>query len=114
MVRPIKNEMHETLEIDRKHGRAHHVLGEVLRQTTGFVGGSKKGAVRELETAVELSPNSTYIYPDLAEAYLDVGDKEKAKAILEKMFEVKNPADPAEYDDDLKAARNMLAKLNAK
>jgi hypothetical protein len=50
----------------------------------------------------------------LAEAYLDVGQKEKAKAVLEKLFEVKTPDDPADYDEDVQLANKMLEKLKAK
>jgi tetratricopeptide (TPR) repeat protein len=114
LVGPIKREMHRTLEIDPKHSGAHHVLGEILRQTPGFAGGSKKGAVQELEKALELGPNYTTVYTDLAEAYLDIHEPEKAKATLEKIFEVKHPDDPAEFEGDLKAAKDMLAKLGSK
>jgi len=114
LIGPIKSEMRRTLEINPKHSGAHHVLGEILRQTPRFAGGSKKGAVRELEKAVELGPNYTTIYTDLAEAYLDIGERDKAKAILQKIFEVRDPADPAEYEGDLQLARDMLAKLGAK
>lgn len=114
LVGPIKDEMHKTLEIDPNYSGAHHVLGEIMRQTPRFAGGSKKGAIRELETAFELQPEYTGIYTDLAEAYLDVGDKEKAKAVLKKIFDVKNPSDPADYPDDMKLAQEMLSKLGEK
>ena len=113
LVGPIRREMRKTLEIDPKHGGAHHVLGEMLRQIPGFAGGSKKQAVEKLEKAIELDPNTTTHYPALAQAYLDAGKPERAKAALQKIFEVKEPADPAEYDDDIKEAKEMLARLGS-
>ena len=111
LVGPIKREMKRTLELDPHHGGAHHVLGEMLRQIPGFAGGSKKGAVQELETSVELDPKRTTHYTALAQAYLDVGDKPKARQALERMFEIKDPADPGEFDDDVADARRMLQRL---
>ena len=111
LVGPIKREMKRTLELDPQHGGAHHVLGEMLRQIPGFAGGSKKGAVRELETSVELDPKRTAHYTALAQAYVDVKDKAKARKTLESMLEIKDPIDPGEWDDDVREARRMLGVL---
>lgn len=114
LVGPIRREMRRTLELDPRHGGAHHVLGEMLRQIPGFAGGSKRGAVKELETAVALGPNYTAHYPALAQAYLDYGKPEEAKAALRKIFDVKEPDDPGEYQENLQEARSMLEKLERK
>ena len=111
LVSPIKREMKRTLELDPKHGGAHHVLGEMLRQIPRFAGGSKKGAVQELETSIELDPKRTAHYTALAQAYLDAGEPAKARQTLERMLAIKDPADPGEIDDDVADARRMLAKI---
>ncbi len=111
MIKPLKREMKAVLELDPRHGGAHHVLGELYRQLPGFAGGSKKKAVAELELAVEVDPDHTTHYPALAEAYLAVGKKKEAAAVLKRVFAVAAPKDPGEYEDNLKDAREMLREL---
>lgn len=111
LVGPIKKSMRRALELDPSLGRAHQVLGEILRQLPGFAGGSDKGAVAELERAVEVSPAYTAAYPSLAEAYLAVGEKEKAKAALRAALAVRAPEDPGEHDENVADAKRMLAEL---
>ncbi|MBI3549417.1 MAG: glycerate kinase [Elusimicrobia bacterium] len=114
LVKPIRIEMNATLALEPKHSGAHHVLGEMLRHIPGFAGGSKKGAVEEMEKALEANPNNTALHCDAANAYLAVGAKEKAVEVLKKMRDVKAPADPAEFEEDLAAADKMLRKLEGK
>ncbi len=111
MVKPLMREMETVIALDPGHGGAHHVLGEMYRQLPGFFGGDKRKAVAELETALKLTPNYTAHYPALAEAYLEIKRKDKAVETLKRIFDVKNPEDPGEYDDNLKDAREMLEKL---
>jgi tetratricopeptide (TPR) repeat protein len=111
LVAPIKRHMRRAIELDPGMGRAHMVLGEILRQLPGFAGGSKRGAVAELEEAVRVSPDYTAAYPSLAEAYLALGDKEKARGALQTALEVKAPEDPGEHEENLADARRMLAEL---
>lgn len=111
LVGPIRREMEAALKLNPGHGGAHRVLGEILRELPRFAGGDKKAAVREMEEAVRLSPNFTANYVALAETYLAVGEKEKARAALEKVGEINEPDDPAEYPDDLKDAERLLKKL---
>lgn len=111
LVGPLRREMETVLKLDPQHGGAYHVLGEMDRQIPGFAGGDKKRAVAQLEKSVELEPSRTSHHIALAEAYLAVKKKDKAIEILKKVAEVKNPADPAEYQDDFKDAEKMLAEL---
>ncbi len=113
LVGPIRREMRAALSLDPGHGGAHHVLGEIYLQLPGFAGGDKKAGARELEEAVRLSPNYTANYPTLAEAYLALGEREKAVAVLRKVSEVREPSDPAEYPDNLREARELLKRLGA-
>jgi len=111
LIGPLRREMRAVLDIDPKYGGAHHVLGEMLREIPAVVGGDKKGAVRELETAAALEPDYAPHFTALAEAYLDVGERDKAKAALEHILAIKNPVDPGEYDENVQEARDMLKKL---
>lgn len=108
LVGPLRREMETVLKLDPKHGGAHHVLGEMYRQLPGFVGGSNKKAVKELEEAVRLTPNHTGHYPALAKAYEAIGEKEKAAAVLRIALTIKESEDPAEYENDMREVREML------
>lgn len=111
LIGPLKREMREVLKLDPKHAGAHHVLGEMLFQIPRLAGGSKKGAVRELETAASLEPDGASHFTALAEVYLAVGKHDQARTALEHVFAIKTPVDPAEYDEDVRDAREMLKKL---
>jgi tetratricopeptide (TPR) repeat protein len=111
LVKVMRREMETVLKLAPNHGGAHHVLGEMYRQMPGFVGGSKKKSLQELQLAFERAPNYTASYAVLAEAYQEAGEKEKAKAVLNRIFEVKEPEDPAEFEDNLKEAKELLKGL---
>ena len=111
LVKPLRREMRTVLELDPKSGAAHHVLGQMLVDIPAIAGGSKKEGVRELEKAAELEPDYSPHFTALAEAYLAVGEKDKARAACEHIIAIKTPADPGEYDDNVKEAREMLKKL---
>jgi glycerate kinase len=111
MVGPMKKRMRTVLELDPRHAGAHHVLGEMLRQLPAFAGGSKAGAVRELEEAVRLEPAGTSHYPALAQAYVDAGRRDKAAETLQACVKISAPADPADAADDLQECRDTLRRL---
>jgi tetratricopeptide (TPR) repeat protein len=114
LIKPIRREMNETLRLDPKHGGAHHVLGEMLWQIPGFAGGDKTKALSEFERAVELSPTHASNYQPLAEAYLHFDRKDEAIKTLKAVAAIQEPADPAEYPDNLADANKLLAALGAK
>jgi tetratricopeptide (TPR) repeat protein len=111
LVVPLRREMRTVLELDPKNGGAHHVLGEMLMEIPVLAGGDKQQGVKELELAARLEPDYAPHFIDLAEAYLAVGQKAKAKAALERIAVIRSPADPGEYDENIQEAREMLKKL---
>lgn len=111
LVGPIRREMREVLRLDPGHGGAHHVLGEILWQLPGIAGGDKKAAVKEFEEAVRLTPRYTANHISLAQAYLAMKERDKAVDVLNQVFAVSDPADPAEYPDNAREARELLLKL---
>ena len=113
LVGPIRREMEAALKLDPHHGGAHHVLGELLWQLPGFVGGDKKRALAEFEAALKLSPRYSANYAPLAEAYLKLGRIDDARRVLEQLDALKEPADPAQFPDDLKDADALRSRLRA-
>ncbi len=111
IIKPLKKEMAEVMRLDPSHGGAHNVLGEILWQVPGFAGGDKKKALEEFETALRLSPRYTANHMPLAKAYAHYGRKDDAIKVLKQVEEVKDPADPAEYPDNLADAKKLLEKL---
>ena len=114
MIKPIKREMAETLRLDPNQGGAHHVLGEILWQVPGFAGGDKKKALAEFEAAVQVSPTRTSSYLPLAEAYLYYKRTDDAVRALKSVETIKDPADPAEYPENLADARKLAAEIESK
>ena len=112
-LKTIKREMAETLKLDPNHGGAHHVLAEILWQVPGIAGGDKKKALSEFELAVKLSPTHSANYQPLAEAYLYFDRKDDAVKTLKAVEAIKEPADPAEYPENLADAKKLLTKLEA-
>ncbi|MBI4376679.1 MAG: glycerate kinase [Elusimicrobia bacterium] len=111
LIGSIKEELRAVLELDPKHAGAHHATAQMLMQIPGFAGGDKKKAVLEFEKALALAPDETLHYPALAEAYLAVGEKEKAVEVLKRALEIKEPRDPAQYEKDLRESRELLERL---
>ena len=111
LVGPIKREMETTLRLDPTYGGAYHVLAELYWQLPGFAGGDKKKALQYYEKALEVSPRYSANYVPLAEAYLKLGRKDDARRVLEKLRQLKDPADPADFPNDLKDAQDLEAKL---
>jgi len=111
LVGPIRRHMRRALELDPRMGRAHQVLGEMAKEIPGFAGGSKRRAVAELEEAVRLSPGYSAAYISLAKACVEVGEKEKARAVLRRVLELKAPDDPAEHGENVAEAGRMLSEL---
>lgn len=110
MVGPLKKRIEGALRIAPCHAPAHHVLGELLWQLPGFLGGSKAAARKELEAALACEPAFTAPYSTLAEVYLDAGLKKEAAALLEKATAVARPADPAEYPENVSDLKKVLGK----
>ena len=85
------------------------MLGELLWRLPGFVGGSKRGALEELEAALAADPSYTGTYPTLAQVYLDVGRKADALSLLDRIRRVEHPADPADYAGEVADLEKALA-----
>jgi tetratricopeptide (TPR) repeat protein len=122
----VREEALAALKLDSLDDGAWHVMGvwnaEIMR-LNGFMrffaktllGGQVLGqanwasAQRDLEHAVELQPTRIVHHLDLAQVYLDVGDKAKARAQYEEVLKL--PA--TEYNDKYykREAEQALAKL---
>jgi tetratricopeptide (TPR) repeat protein len=85
LVKPIKNAMNKVIELDRSYeeGGPDRVLGRVFYKLPGFAGGDKKKSLEHLLKSKEFGPNDAVTRVYLAETYLALKDKEKAREELE-------------------------------
>jgi len=77
---------------------SHLSLGNLYMEQNRF-----SQAAAELESAVQMAPNDTHPYLELARAYIGSENKEKAAAALHKYLELGGP--------DQEEARRLLEKL---
>ncbi len=111
LVKPIKNAMNKVIELDRSYeeGGADRVLGRVYFKLPGFAGGSKEKSLEHLLKSLEYGPNDAVTRIYLAETYLDMKEKDKAKEQLD--FVLNLPTDDrwtAAVEENKQVARELL------
>jgi tetratricopeptide (TPR) repeat protein len=111
LVKPIKNAMNKVIELDRSYeeGGADRVLGRVYFKLPGFAGGSKEKSLEHLLKSLEYGPNDAVTRIYLAETYLDMKDKEKAKEQLDFVLNL-SPDDrwTVAVEENKEVARELL------
>ena len=84
LVKPIKNAMNKVIELDRSYedGGPDRVLGRVFFKLPGFAGGDKKKSLEHLLKSKEYGPEDAVTRIYLAETYLALKEKDKAREEL--------------------------------
>ncbi len=111
LIGPLKKEMRAVLEIEPNYGGAHQILGQLYSQLPRVLGGGRRKSLAEFELALEQSPDYAQNYAPLAQAYVAAGEKEKARAVLERLFALKETSDPAALPEELKRGRELESQL---
>lgn len=85
LVKPIKNAMNKVIELDRSYeeGGPDRVLGRVYYKLPGFAGGSNKKSLEHLLKSKDYGPEDAVTRVYLAETYMEMKEKEKAREELE-------------------------------
>ena len=85
LVKPIKKAMNKVIELDRSYedGGPDRVLGRVFFKLPGFAGGDKKKSLEHLLKSKEYGPEDALTRIYLAETYLALKEKDKAREELE-------------------------------
>lgn len=85
LVKPIKKAMNKVIELNRNYedGGPDRVLGRVYFKLPGFAGGSKKKSLEHLVKSKELGPNDALTRIYLADTYLALKERDKAREELE-------------------------------
>lgn len=85
LVKPIKKAMNKVIELNHSYeeGGPDRVLGRVYFKLPGFAGGSKKKSLEHLVKSKELGPNDALTHIYLADTYLALKERDKAREELE-------------------------------
>ena len=85
LVKPIKKAMYKVIELNKSYedGGPDRVLGRVFFKLPGFAGGDKKKSLEHLIKSKEYGPEDALTLIYLAETYLALKEKDKARAELE-------------------------------
>jgi tetratricopeptide (TPR) repeat protein len=111
LVKPIKNAMNKVIELERSYedGGPDRVLGRVFFKLPGFAGGDKKKSLEHLLKSKEYGPEDALTRIYLAETYLALKEKDKAREELEYVLDMES--DYRWYyaiDENKEAARELL------
>lgn len=123
-VNDVKDDCEKAIELGNggnyTQALAHYVLGRghvkvcekpyLLRLPLGLGWGDMDDAIRELETAVKLKPNFRMFYLELAKAYYEEDEYEKAKETL--LLLQKAPFVDEDDDNVLNEGNELLEKVN--
>ncbi len=111
LVKPIKKAMNKVIELEPSYedGGPDRVLGRVFYKLPGFAGGNKKKSLEHLLKSKEYGPNDALTRIYLAETYLALKEKEKAREELEYVLNMES--DNRWYyaiDENKEVARELL------
>jgi tetratricopeptide (TPR) repeat protein len=112
--KPIREALETVLKIDPKFqaGSADRALGRWYYKVPSLFGGSDEKAVEHLRKSIEYDPNSTASHFFLAEALLDMGRKDDARAALQKVLDAPIDDEWAPEDREFKQkAKALLGKI---
>ncbi|MFQ6081815.1 MAG: tetratricopeptide repeat protein [Candidatus Aminicenantia bacterium] len=114
LVKPIKKEFNKVLELDPEleGGGADRALGRVYYKVPGFAGGSKKKSLEHLLKSKEMCPTNPLTRIYLADTYLALKEKEKARKELEELINMEpDPRWIPETKEFKEQAKEMLKKI---
>ncbi len=112
----IMAELKQVQVMDETYDQAgvHRVLGRIYFEAPSWPisVGNKKKSLEHLQTAVRLAPDYSTNHLYLAETLLDEGNKDRAKAELEKVLQDgQNAMHPQALRDDRHEARRLLGEI---
>ena len=114
LVKPIMNGYRKVLKIapELEGGGADRALGRVYYKLPGFAGGSKKKSLEHLLRSKKICPTNPLTRIYLAETYLALKEKDKAKKELEELIAMEPDSRWIPETKELKElAKEMLKKI---
>ena len=112
----IMEELKRVLALDQTYddAGAHRVIGRIYFEAPGWPisVGDKKKSLTHLTTAVRLAPNHSTNHLYLAETMLDLGQKDQARAELQKVLQDGQHAlTPKDLEEDRQEAQRLLKEM---
>jgi uncharacterized membrane protein len=108
----IKDALETTLRLDPafQHGSADRGLGRWYYKVPGLFGGSNKKSEQHLRKSLTYNPNSSASLYFLSETLIELGKKDEARAVLEKLIAAPLDPDWAPEDREFKQKGSVLIK----
>ncbi len=95
-------EVQESIAVDGRNAGAYNLKGVILNQLERFA-----EAAGSFQAGLVLAPKDTNLQVNLGIAWLNAGDPEKARSVLEKVLpQIENPAVKAKVEEALKTIKN--------
>jgi tetratricopeptide (TPR) repeat protein len=113
-VRDLKAHTARAIELQPDHPAALHMMGMLLEELPGILGGDPAAALRHVQQAVSVQPNFTHARLDLAKMYLKRREPEAARRELLAIITMDRPSDPYAWAQREKPeAEQLLRRLDA-
>ena len=90
-VRSIRHHVERALELDPDHPPTLHMMGMILAELPGLLGGDEEEALQYLRRAVEVDPTYTHARLNLAKAYVKRKNTKAARQQLNAILDTKIP-----------------------
>lgn len=94
VIRTLKKHTSRALELAPDHASALHMMGMLLEELPGLLGGDTEEALVYLQRAVEATPTYTHARLNLAKGYLKRKRFRNAKIELRIILETRHPRNP--------------------
>ncbi len=115
LVPTIRREFEKTLELNPEYTGAMDGLAVLYYELPGLFGGNLDRSLEFLNKALDIDPNYSILYIDLAKVYIKKREYKIAEDYLNKMLELTNPTHPADfYLKDKKEAEKLLGEIEGK
>jgi len=90
-VRTIRHHVERALELDPDHPPTLHMMGMILEELPGLLGGDEDEALQYLRRAVEVDPTYTHARLNLAKVYVKRKNTKAARQQLHAILDTKTP-----------------------
>ncbi|OGF55983.1 MAG: hypothetical protein A2452_11005 [Candidatus Firestonebacteria bacterium RIFOXYC2_FULL_39_67] len=115
IVGECKKEMEIVLEINPKHIGAMDALAMYYYELPGLFGGSIEKSLGFLQKGLEIDPNDSLLYVDIAKVYRRMGKNKESLEYLKKVISMEKPTNEAQYIlEDKPNAEKLLKEIEGK
>ncbi len=107
-VFPVKEEMEIVLQLDPHNPYSHLILGTWYFKVPWWLGGDKLKGIEYFYLATQYQPDYTTHFLYLSRHLLELGRKQEASRVLQRMFAIETPYDPMIAIEDRLTATQLI------